>query len=805
MEGLHMELTTRYRASIVALTAAIVLSLCGIGATTQGVAAKEGGLVIKTLSTRPDRVSGGDVLVEIDSIGVAVELNGQDITAAFHPGSQPNSLVGLVTGLRLGRNTLVAYGPGHSTQTLEITNYPITGPITSGPHITPWICQTGDFQIPERPSQMGSTFGGTPVPYGPPLDADCSGPTKITYLYMPVGGTKFQTLPSTTTLPSDVATTTTSTGQTVPFVVRVETSTIDRGIYQSAILHDPTSDPQPTPFTSPKGWNGGLIAVEGYGCPGGWYKQGAVQGSLQTRGMDFSLLSPARLGEGYALFANTLMHPSNNCNSVLGGEAAMMSKEHFIETYGLPRYTVSAGCSGGSYGSIQLADALPGLFDGVLIACTFPDPLSIALSGSDGDLLNHYFVTHPAALTQEQKVAITGYKSMQAFIDAANQAGRTDPVIGRADDRGAGYRPGPCPPELPAPQIYNPTTNPAGVRCDVYDAARNIYGVDPATGAARRPFDNVGVEYGLDALKAGIITPQQFLDLNAGIGGYDQDANYVPTRTTGDVGATRRAFQSGLQFSGSAGAGLIPVFDISGIYNEDAAYHYQWFHFATRDRIARAYGNADNVVMWRGNVPFDTAWSTFIQWVQKVADDQAHDRVTPDKRQRAEVIADKPANAVDGCWRSATDFVAEPQTFGTAGSVCNTLFPSYAFPRYVAGGPLAADILMCQLTPPQRRDYPSFTDADFARLQTIFPNGVCDWSKPGEGQANVVPWASFGPAPENLVFAMGPGLPSSGAGGMSNSMNPSDRVPMFVLAAAAVLFAAGLRAARAWTLWRAGS
>jgi hypothetical protein len=29
---------------------------------------------------------------------------------------------------------------------------------------------------------------------------------------------------------------------------------------------------------------------------------------------------------------------------------------------------------------------------------------------------------------------------------------------------------------------------------------------------------------------------------------------------------------------------------------------------------------------------------------------------------------------------------------------------------------------------------------------------VCDFSKPGVNQTRVVPWASFGPAPGNLIF-----------------------------------------------------
>src|SRR5438094_662368 len=411
----------------------IALNVAIYGALSNAALARDDededdGIEIRTLSTRADRVSGGDVLVEITNVRegrkhpLQITLNGRDVTAAFRPGSEPNSRIGLVTGLELGKNKLSVGGRGEPKETLEITNYAITGPITSGPHITPFICQTHGFRLPD-----GSFYTAQPV-----TDPSCAAPTKITYLYMPVGGTAFVPLPSTTTLPANVASTTTTTGVTVRFIVRVETSTVNRGIYQSAILHDPTVDAAPSPFSPPKGWNRRLSAVEGFGCPGGWYVQRASIGSLSFGGTPFDLLSPTRLGEGYALFSNTLQHPSNNCNSVLSGEAAMMSKEHFIETFGVPLYTVSQGCSGGSYGSIQIADALPGLFDGALIACTFPDPLGIAFSGSDGHLLTHYFaVTDPVGFTVAQQVAVTGYKGLQAFIDAANQSGRTDPVPGR--------------------------------------------------------------------------------------------------------------------------------------------------------------------------------------------------------------------------------------------------------------------------------------------------------------------------------------------------------------------------------------
>src|SRR4029077_2505789 len=190
--------------------------------------------------------------------------------------------------------------------------------------------------------------------------------------------------------------TTTTDGKTVNFIVRVETGTMDRGIYQNTILFDPATDVPPTPMTPPKAWNRRLIAIHGSGCPGGWFIQGPVMG--------VNPLDAARLGEGYALFINTLNHPTNSCNAVVAAEATMMGKEHFIEEFGVPFYTMSTGNSGGAYTSLDVADAFPGLIDGISIGATFPDALDIAMSGTDGRLLMHYFTaTNPQGFTDEQK------------------------------------------------------------------------------------------------------------------------------------------------------------------------------------------------------------------------------------------------------------------------------------------------------------------------------------------------------------------------------------------------------------------
>jgi hypothetical protein len=546
-------------------------------------------------------------------------------------------------------------------------------------------------------------------------------------------------LPAGTQLPPDVAKTTTTDGTTVNFVVRVETGTMNRGIYQNAVLHDPTVDPPPTPLTPPAGWNRRLIAQHGSGCPGGWYIQGGRMG--------VNILDNPQLADGHALFINTLNHPTNSCNAFLAGETAMMGKEHFIETFGVPRYTVSSGGSGGAYTSLQIADAFPGLFDGVNIRATFPDALSIALAGLDAHLLMHYFTaTNPAGFTEAQQVAVSGYAGMKALIDAANQAQRTDPVPARADI--PGYQSARWNAAVPESARYHPVTNRRGARPTIFDVARNVYGIDPATGFARRPFDNVGVQYGLNALNAGAITLAQFLDLNERIGGIDHDANYISGRTAGDVDAIKRAYQAGLTLGANGGLTSIPIFD-NATSNEAGGYHYGWFHFALRERLRQASGSADNMVMWR-STSAEPAQKTFDAWVEAYKADPSGEP------QRVKVVRARPVQAVDGCYDKSAPprFIAERLVFSNKPiSKCTELYPVYSNVRHEAGGPLAANILKCRLKPIDPRDYrAALSGADLSRLRAIFPNGVCDWSKPGINQVPVVAWASFGPSPKNLVF-----------------------------------------------------
>lgn len=706
--------------------------------------------VVRTLSSQAGYVTGESALIDVappssgDTSSFKVTLNGSDVSGRFAAdAANPGHMQGLISGLSAGSNTLIVdYGEGSTS--LSLIDYPITGPVLSGPQISPFICQTQEFRLPDG-SNLGSSANGI-----------CSAPTRITYVYQSTGGT-LKTLPSTSALPSDVAHTTTTTGKNVPFVIRVETATIDRGIYQSAVLFDPTKDSGPSPTTPPAGWNRRLIALQGTGCTGGWYIQGNALGDDPLAGTNL-----ARLGQGYAVFSNTLNSPSNNCNPVLAGESAMMGKEHFIKTYGAPAYTVSTGSSGGAYTSLEIADTFPGLIDGVFIDRSFPDALTLTNAALDSRLLSHYFLTrNDANFSEAQMTAVAGNKGSRAWYDLALQAGRADPVPGRSDPIPASpalgsYQSAVWDPDVPSSVRYDPSSRPQGARPTVFDAAKNIYGTDPATGYALRPYDNVGVQYGLAALNSGVISKTQFLDLNEKIGGYDDDTNYVAARSSGNTDAIRRAYQSGLLLDGGGGLGSIPVFDVSGTYDEDDSYHYQWFRFAARQRIALANGSADNEVMWRGT-PSSTAgaqsiasraWNTFIQWMDAYTSDAST------LSQRQKVIADKPAAAVDGCFTNSStpQFITEPQTFGRGGAQCNQLWPSYSSPRIVAGEDVSVNKLKCQLKPVTTADYAvTFTADEMTRLKSIFPSGVCDWSKPGVNQTSVVAYPSFGPSGVNPV------------------------------------------------------
>ena len=208
----------------------------------------------------------------------------------------------------------------------------------------------------------------------------------------------------------------------------------------------------------------------------------------------------------------------------------------------------------------------------------------------------------------------------------------------------------------------------------------------------------------------------------------------------------------------SGGSPSIPIFD-NATSNEAGGYHYGWFHFALRERLRQANGSTDNMVMWR-STNAAAAQTLFDTWMTAYQADTSSDP------QRVKVLRTKPTNGVNGCYDKATppQFIADDLPFTSQPvSKCSELYPVYSNARKEAGGPLAGNVLKCELKPIDMKDYKgTFTAAETARLKTTFPGGVCDWSKPGVNQTRVVTWASFGPSPKNLIGVRTGPLPRRG-------------------------------------------
>ena len=326
--------------------------------------------------------------------------------------------------------------------------------------------------------------------------------------------------------------------------------------------------------------------------------------------------------------------------------------------------------------------------------------------------------------------------------------------MARVDEQGAGrvHVTEFCPDVLPPALRYHRTANPEGARCDLFDHAINAYGRDPNTGFARRPLDNVGIQYGLLALSAGTISKEQFLDLNERIGGFDNDGNVVPSRSRADLAAVRASYRTGRLTNGGGGLARTPIIDYRN-YLDDAPngnVHMRYHSFSLRERLTKANDTADNHVIFvednryrgRSSSPvYQEALAQMDRWLTALADDTSSDPAIV-KIRRA-----KPAGLGDACWtRDEVPLkVAERQTRGPS-SRCEQLYPSASFPREVAGGSIASDVIKCQLKPVEAADYTVvFTPDEMSRLKRIFAGGVCDWSKPGVEQQKLSgTWLRFG-------------------------------------------------------------
>jgi len=719
---------------------------------------------LAVLSSQPNQVSGGDALIRVSASSgllgtLRVERNGEDVTGAFSP--QGGALVGLVDGLELGKNELavVDSSTGKRLAQRKLFNYPTEGPIFSGPHQDPFVCKTIQAGLGEPivDNQQGLGFRVlNPDGSTAGWSLDCSAHTVVDYRYRGTDG-QFKPLPSDGSRPADLATTQLPDGRVVDYVVRRERGTIDRFIYSFAMLAPFGEDPSHIDTSE---WNrkaiftfdGGVAIGHNQGTPGG------------------SALLDTGLRQGYAIIHSSGTRTSTHYNLELGGETALMTKEEFIERYGVPQYTVGLGGSGGAIQQYVYGQNHPGLIDAGIPQRSYPDMVTQTIHIGDCELLEYYMdVTNGANPkwqnwdNREWLIGLNGsstfpnpYRGGAAGSDECVNGWRgltplaLNPLFGSA---GAGT-------ERMDPAVM------AAVKWTHFDDLRNIYGVAP-NGYARQTGDNVGVQYGLQALREGKVTPAEFLDLNARVGSWKDPQDmvqegqpFLPTggfdpwssrnmrlspdggvtpapRREGDISAMNAAYNHGLYFDGDID---IPLIDQRDYLEEELNMHNSHQSFVSRRRMLDHDGDASNQVIWfiGPNPQRDIAAEALQVIDQWLANIRQHPDLT--------VAQNKPADATDRCFTSqgaeiargahAWDGILDNNPAGD----CTKAFPPHSTSRIVAGSPFRGGVYKCQLQSVDdaiaRGLYGSWTPSptELARLEQIFPTGVCDYTLPDAGR-----------------------------------------------------------------------
>lgn len=675
------------RVSLALFVVALVAAACSDDAEPDAAP-----VVTTTTDASPEPTDGPEgpppSAAVIEVVGRAEYVTGGDVLLHYDgPGDEPVFEVdgAVLESTPRGDGYHVVSGLALGPSTIEagggavdVVNHPITGSVFSGPHQQPLYCALDVYEL---------------TPTG---DDDCSAETVVRYGHITDDG-----FVETDDVPDDAT------------PIRLETGTINRGIYTIAVA-DPSFGADPIPA----GKN--LIYMFGGGCGNGHIQaSGVVPGS--------SVLDVAALEAGYILATSTLNVFQAHCNDVLSAETLMMTKERVNEVAGPINLTVGRGGSGGAIQQYSIVQNYPGLLDAVHASVSFPDSITISGGVTDcGLLLEFYGSDAGASFTDEQKLAVNGHGSLR-FCDAWSQLF----LSGVYADRG-------CDGAIPPDAIYDPVTNPTGIRCTLQDSASNVLGVDE-NGFGRRPLDNVGIQYGLKALEEGVISVDQFLDLNAAIGGYDLDGEITPRRTAADPDVIERSYATGRVLHGDSAVLDVPIIDVD-LYS-DLGYdiHDRFRLFTIRARMSGDDGSpAGNRVIWtRGGSGLLTlvgggdAAST-------PAADESPDAV-PSPTQIADLLVEwattgeRPDGVADDCIIDGVRLVGD-DVFDE-GQPCAEAYPYHGDPRTAAGQPLDNDILKCTTVAPEIGDYGvEFSQEQFDRLQLIFPDGVCDYSVAGVGQ-----------------------------------------------------------------------
>lgn len=612
----------------------------------------------------------------------------------------------------------------------------------------PFLCTT-ELNGLGQPIVDNQDREGTPVypesgPDVPDLGQDpvgwskqCQADERVEYRYRDTEGETHTLDPTASELPADIAYLDAgdmvgaedmdpSDPSRIPYLYRYQRGTLPetRFVYGIAMLvpFDEVADGTGSPGEWDHAlWNGRLV----YSFSGG-VGIGHSQGTLS--GGDSQLDEALRVG--HAVVSSSGTRTSVHYDLLLGGRVAKETKAHFIDDHGEPRYTVGIGGSGGGIQQYVYAQNHPELLDALIPQYSYPDMTTQTINIGDCELLEYYMDVTDADNERwrnwDARKLIEGQNSIEGFTSdwqevtgatgsseciegwrgstplALNPtfglaAGMDDVMLPYAGEMLALADAGEpvVPEDFPdLGRLLRQSEDPGDwVHWTHWDDAAAAYGIDPDTGYAREPWDNVGVQYGLRSVANGSITPEEFLDLNWGIGSWRGGADAVPEscgmvaqmagdvlgqfgealgicegaeldqysarqmqhadggvapRKQGDVEAITNAFESGLEFDGRLGRD-VPILDMRHYLEDELDMHNAHQSFVVRERIRRAMGTTDNHVVWFLDARperDDEATSRLLVDMYQVMDEWVL-TMQDDDRSAADA---KPADAVDGCW-----------------------------------------------------------------------------------------------------------------------------------------------------------
>ncbi|MDP2559912.1 DUF6351 family protein [Psychrobium sp. 1_MG-2023] len=550
-------------------------------------------------------------------------------------------------------------------------------------------------------------------------------------------------------------------------IYRVEQGTINRFIYTIAMLA--TGDGSRMEHQH---WNKRLI-YQFQGGSGIGFRQGKQSAPhlLKKRKEQLQL--------GYAVISSTANKTSYTYNMLIAEDTAMRVKRHFISLYGKPMYTVGIGGSGGGLSQYLLAQNGTDLLDAAIPLYSYPDMVSQTIYALDCDLLNSYydFRSSEPELFEDWRLrqAIEGMNARNNFEQKAGFLTPINQIIsGRWPRSPTGSSE--CingwfglstfinNPRQGFLRSYFSSEVVEQVNRNYWEDMHEVYG-RTAAGYGASTWDNVGVQYGLNALKANLLSIDEFIALNKNIGSWVRQPQMQPEwikkipftkthlwlslwgnknvtqadngpapRHQGDISAMKNAYHTGQVFIGKLN---IPTLDIRHYLEEELDMHHMSASFNARTRITNYQGHADNHIIWVSHKDFNPVVKGFKVIDQWLMTKLHNPNLTTTKA--------KPSNLEDSCFADNGEIIAQGKAVwdgewnNKALGQCSQNFKMYSNVRIAAGAPWDGSTFKCSLQPVadaiKQSVYGDIAINKYQKqLEEAFPDGVCDYSQGDVGR-----------------------------------------------------------------------